>query len=368
MQKQHGKFGKMNNLIKTYKGKKVLITGHTGFKGSWLLKTLSLFGAELTGYSLAPKTNDDLYNLINGENLCNSIIDDILNKENLEKTILDFEPDYIFHLAAQPLVIESYVNPSDTFLINSIGTAYLLDAVRKLKNKCNVILITTDKVYQNNEWQYPYREIDRLGGKDPYSASKACTELLISSYRHSYFNVKDSSVHKKSICVARAGNVIGGGDWSSNRLIPDIIRSLTNSKEILIRNPNSIRPWQHVLEPLNGYLILGMKAEQNQIKYSDSFNFGPNPEDVLSVEELVKLSIANWGFGRYQIENAENYFHEAGILKLDISKSISNLNWKPLLTSKESLDMTLKWYKIYNSNKEEVQDFTNEQIMNFFKF
>ena len=352
-------------LESVYKGKKVFITGHTGFKGAWMLKTLSLLGAEIKGYALKAQTQNDLFHLIGGENLCNSTFGDVRDKNRLSSEIVAFQPDFIFHLAAQPLVRLSYEIPAETFEVNVIGTANVLDGVKLLQKKCSVVLITTDKVYHNNEWEYPYRENDRLGGYDPYSASKACAEFLIDSYRNSFFNVKDSDTHLKGIAVARAGNVIGGGDWSKDRLIPDIVRSLLINKPIVVRNPNAVRPWQHVLEPVVGYLMLGMHLEKQPHLFSQAFNFGPQSEDALSVEEMVAAAIESWGCGKYHIEKELNQPHEAGLLKLDISKAKFALNWIPKLKAKETVKITLGWYKKFECDPLRVNDFTTNQILNF---
>ncbi|RYG05519.1 MAG: CDP-glucose 4,6-dehydratase, partial [Chitinophagaceae bacterium] len=309
----------LENLKKIYQGKKVFLTGHTGFKGSWMLRTLYLLGAEVKGYALEPQTPNDLYYLINGDEISESVIADLRDREGLKKAILDFQPDFIFHLAAQPLVRLSYEIPSETFEVNAIGTANLLDAVRSLTKACSVVLITTDKVYHNNEWEYPYRENDRLGGYDPYSASKACAELVIDSYRNCFFNINQFDIHKKGIAVGRAGNVIGGGDWSKDRLIPDIAKALAKNQEINIRNPNSIRPWQHVLEPVVAYLILGAKLQEDPKKFSQSYNFGPHATDALPVLKMLNLAIDSWGSGTYKVEQLDSQPHEAGLLKLDIS-------------------------------------------------
>ncbi len=337
----------MKILKQTYFGKSVFVTGHTGFKGSWLIKILNDLGAIVKGYSLAPEGEVNLFNEIKGETLCESIIDDLRNREALKNAIIDFQPDFVFHLAAQPLVRLSYEIPSETFEVNAIGTANLLDAIRLLEKKCNVVLITTDKVYRNNEWEYPYRENDKLGGYDPYSASKACSELVIDSYRNSFFNSEKYNQHHKSIAVGRAGNVIGGGDWSKDRLIPDIAKSLSKAEEIVIRNPNSVRPWQHVIEPLFGYLELGVKLDLEPIKYSNAYNFGPNTSDALSVEEMVNKSIKCWGVGSYKAEVNPNNPHEAGLLKLDISKALSQLSWKPVFNAQTAIERTINWYKNY---------------------
>jgi CDP-glucose 4,6-dehydratase len=340
----------MKSLSKTYFKKKVFVTGHTGFKGSWLVKILSDFGAIIKGYSLTPENEINLYTEMNGDSLCDSVIGDLRDREALKNAILDFQPDYVFHLAAQPLVRLSYEIPSYTFEVNAIGTANLLDAIRLLKMKCNVVLITTDKVYHNNEWEHPYKESDRLGGYDPYSASKACCELVIDSYRNSFFNLNKYEQHQKAIAVVRAGNVIGGGDWSKDRLIPDIAKALNANKEVVIRNPKAVRPWQHVIEPLFGYLELGLKLNSDPIKYAHAFNFGPYTNDALSVEEMVEKSIKCWTSGTYNVEVNSNNPHEAGLLKLDITKAITELNWKPVLNAQSAVEITINWYKNYYKN------------------
>jgi CDP-glucose 4,6-dehydratase len=359
--KPSGKSGNkiMNSLFEIYSGKKVFVTGHTGFKGSWLIQILSMLGAKTKGYALAPETELSLFNELSGAKICESEISDIRNKEALLKSVSDFQPDFVFHLAAQPLVRLSYDIPSETFEVNAIGTANLLDAVRQLKNKCSVILITTDKVYHNNEWEYPYREEDRLGGYDPYSASKACAELVIASYRNSFFNPAKLEIHNKALAVARAGNVIGGGDWSKDRLIPDIVKSLNQSKTISIRNPKAVRPWQHVIEPLFGYLELGKKLYESPAEYSKAYNFGPHISDTFSVHNMVEKSIECWGGGNYSIDQNSNNPHEASLLKLDISRTLSELNWKPLFNAEIAIKRTISWYKGYYdgvSAKELVQN------------
>jgi CDP-glucose 4,6-dehydratase len=359
---------KMFNILEdTYKGKKVFLTGHTGFKGAWMLKTLSLLGAEVKGYALAPQTKDDLFHLIEGEAICTSVIADLRNKKRLENEIISFQPDFIFHLAAQPLVRLSYEIPAETFEVNVIGTANVLDAVRLLEKKCDVVLITTDKVYHNYEWIYPYRENDRLGGYDPYSASKACAELVIDSYRNSFFNTKTYHIHQKAIAVGRAGNVIGGGDWSKDRLIPDIAKAFAIEKPVIIRNPNSVRPWQHVLEPIMGYLLLGANLANEPIQFSQAYNFGPHLSDALPVSAMLKLAIASWGKGEYIVEKVEGQPHEAGLLKLDISKAISELKWQPKMNAQQAVSMTMDWYSEFNSDKKDISGFTTQQIKSFLE-
>ena len=352
-------------LKESYKGKKVFLTGHTGFKGAWMLKTLSLLGAEVKGYALDPITKEDLYNLIERDSICTSVIADLRDKKRLEDEIVSFQPDFVFHLAAQPLVRLSYEIPAETFEVNVIGTANVLDAVRILEKKCDVVLITTDKVYHNNEWIYPYRENDRLGGYDPYSASKACAELVIDSYRNSFFNINNYKKHNKAIAVARAGNVIGGGDWSKDRLIPDIAKAFAVGKPVVIRNPQSVRPWQHVLEPVIGYLLLGAHLAVKPIEFSQAYNFGPHISDALSVEEMLKLAIQSWGKGEYIVEQIEGQPHEAGLLKLDISKAISELKWQPKMNAQQAVSMTMDWYSKFANNNERISEFTVQQINNF---
>jgi CDP-glucose 4,6-dehydratase len=354
-----------NKLKDTYKGKKVFLTGHTGFKGAWMLKTLSLLGAEVKGYALAPQTKDDLFHLIDGDSICISVIADLRDKKRLEDELVSFQPDFVFHLAAQPLVRLSYEIPAETFEVNVIGTANVLDAVRLLNKKCEIVLITTDKVYHNNEWIYPYRENDRLGGYDPYSASKACAELVIDSYRSSFFNTKTYTTHQKAIAVARAGNVIGGGDWSQDRLIPDIAKAFAIEKQVVIRNPNSVRPWQHVLEPVIGYLLLGAHLAVDPLQVSQAYNFGPHLSDALPVAEMLKLAIDSWGKGEYTVEQVEGQPHEAGLLKLDISKAINDLKWQPKMNAQQAVSMTMDWYSMFNINQKGIDKFTEKQINEF---
>jgi len=359
----------MENLVdqlrKFYNGKKVLITGHTGFKGSWLLSVLNSFNSNITGYSKNCKNQDDIYNLIEGDNMCKSYIGDISDFEGLEKVILDFEPDIIFHLAAQPLVKYSYKNPIETYNTNIMGTVNLLECLKKIKSKCAVVLITTDKVYQNKEWEYPYREIDALGGYDPYSSSKACCEIIINAFRDSFYNLNNSN-NNIFISSVRAGNVIGGGDWSENRIIPDIVKSILFNKPLELRNPYSIRPWQHVLEPIIGYLMLGYNLYENPIKFSQSYNFGPNVEDALSVQDVVNIAYSNWPYlVDMNIPLIDNNEHETKTLKLDISKVQNDLSWTPTYNASTAIQITIDWYKNYHFKNEDVAKFTQYQINDF---
>lgn len=353
------------HLQKVYGGKKVLLTGHTGFKGSWMLQLLSMLGAKIKGYALNPLNENDLFNLINGSSLCDSVIGDLRDRELLTKEIVTFEPDFVFHLAAQPLVRLSYEIPSETFEINAIGTANVLDGVRLLKKACTVVLITTDKVYHNKEWVHPYRETDRLGGYDPYSASKACTELIIDSYRSSFFNLNDYTTHGKAIAVGRAGNVIGGGDWSKDRLIPDLAKALNLNQPVTVRNPSSVRPWQHVLEPVVAYLLLGFNLYERPLDFSQAYNFGPFVTDTLSVEEMLKLAISCWGNGSYNLANDKVRLHEAALLKLDISKAVDELGWYPKMDAGKAVAITMDWYKEFALHKENIKQFTQLQIRSY---
>ena len=352
----------MSDSLSFYRGKKVFITGHTGFKGSWLAAILHHAGARVKGYALAPDYENSLNSLLQPLTLAESVIADIRDKHRLSKEINSFQPDLIFHLAAQPLVRRSYEIPAETFEVNVAGTANLLESVISLAGKCSVVVITTDKVYDNKEQHILYSESDILGGYDPYSASKACTELVVSSFRNSFFSTEVFQNHHKSIASARAGNVIGGGDWSRDRIIPDIIRSLQENKNIEVRNPNAVRPWQHVLEPLAGYLLLGEKLYRQDGAFSRAFNFGPEPDDHLTVSDLVKEAISCWGSGNWTNKSEPGQPHEAGLLKLDINLAKEMLGWKPKLNAAEAVKWTINWYH-QPANKQ--AEFTFHQIREF---
>lgn len=351
----------MSSVLSYYKGKKVFLTGHTGFKGSWLMACLHKAGAITKGYALAPDYENSLFSLLAPLDTGESIIADIRDKERMKKEILSFQPDFIFHLAAQPLVRRSYEIPAETFEVNAVGTANLLEIVNLLPSPCTVVVVTTDKVYQNKEQDILYREDDQLGGYDPYSASKACTELVISSFRNSFFNIKKYEQHHKALASARAGNVIGGGDWSADRIIPDIVRSLQQHKNIEVRSPDAVRPWQHVLEPLAGYLQLGVLLDTEPLNYSKPYNFGPAADDHLMVRELVATAIESWGSGNWTDRSDPSQPHEAGLLKLDITRAVNELKWKPKLSARQAIAWTMDWYK-----QEQQADFTFQQINNYF--
>ncbi|MBX2907011.1 MAG: CDP-glucose 4,6-dehydratase [Taibaiella sp.] len=328
-----------------YKDKKVFLTGHTGFKGAWMLQILQWLGANVKGYSLAPEKLNDLYVQIEGDKLCySSVIADVCDKQKLQTELVRFEPDYVFHLGAQALVRRGYDMPSYTFMVNAQGTAHVLDAMRLLPNPAVGVMITTDKVYDNPERGLPFSEDDKLGGYDPYSASKASAEIVIDSYRRSFFNPATYPNHQKSIAAARAGNVIGGGDYSDDRIVADIVRALSFNETVGLRNPASVRPWQHVLEPLGAYLLLGARMTEDPVKYSTAYNFGPNPEDMLTVEELTKEFIQHYGNGDYKDTSDSKAVHEAKLLLLNSEKAKRELGWQSTLDARTAIRWTAEWY------------------------
>lgn len=343
--------------LKQFSDKRIFITGHTGFKGSWLCYWLQSLGALVKGVSLPPSTEPNLFSLLRLNNI-ESVIGNINDYRFLQQELVEFQPDYIFHLAAQPLVRKSYKDPLDTFQTNVIGTANVLHALKHLSKPCVCVCITTDKVYENNEWIYPYRENDRLGGYDPYSASKACAELVISSFANSFFNKQSYTIHNKAIASARAGNVIGGGDWSEDRLLPDIVKALHKKENIILRNPSAVRPWQHVIEPLFGYMHLALSLNKNVNIFSGAWNFGPQTEDNFSVLQLSELALDIWGEGKIEISRSPDAPHEAKMLRLDISKSIGELGWVPKMKAAKAIERSINWYKsFYNgSNVRDLMD------------
>jgi len=350
------------NLAPFYKGKRVFVTGHTGFKGAWLTAMLHQLGAEIKGYSLAPEYDNGLFTRLQTVNIEESVIADIRDVKRMEAEILSFQPDYVFHLAAQPLVRRSYAIPAETFDVNVTGTANVLQCLRGLQKNCTAVFITTDKVYENKEQDILYNETDALGGYDPYSASKACAELTVSSFRSSFFNIDKISEHNKAIATVRAGNVIGGGDFSKDRILPDIVRALSDGEVINVRNPKAVRPWQHVLEPLSGYLLLGGLLSQQPAKYSGAYNFGPLPQDHLTVGEFVNLAVQLWGRGEWKDVSNNAEVHEAGLLKLDITKAQQTLGWRPKLNAAQAIEWAINWYK---QPAETQADYSFEQIQNY---
>ena len=351
-------------MFHSYKNKKVLVTGHTGFKGSWLSLWLNLLGAEVAGFSLEPDTEPNLFNILRLEKCITSIIGDIRDKDNIENVINKHRPDFVFHLAAQPLVRQSYKEPRQTFETNVMGTVNLLEAVRKSNIECAVVCITSDKCYENSGQESVFSENDLMGGFDPYSASKGAAELVISAYRNSFFNPAEyGQKHRVSVASARAGNVIGGGDWAQDRLIPDLIRALSDEKDVIIRNPQAIRPWQHILECISGYLLLGAKLSQNHAEFSGAWNFGTDEQSVMTVEQITAKSIELWGKGNYTVI-PDNTLKEQPFLRLDIGKAKKKLGWKPIYEINEALEKTIKWYKYYYS-RADMLEFSKNQIKEY---
>ena len=350
------------SLKKIYKNKKILITGHTGFKGSWLTLWLSKLGAKVYGISLNVPTKPSNFEVLNLKKRCNTNKININNLIPLKKKILKIKPDFIFHLAAQSLVKMSYENPINTFKSNSIGTLNLLESLRYLKKKCIVVLVTSDKSYKNLELKRGYKENDILGGYDPYSASKASAEIIIQSYIHSYFKKNN----KIRIGIARAGNVIGGGDWSPNRLIPDCIKSWSKNKKVNIRSPLSTRPWQHVLEAIGAYLILSANLKKNKKLHGEVFNFGPSNLINKNVIQLVIKMSQFWDKVSYRIRE-KRVFHEANLLKLNCKKAFKILNWKSVLSFNETTKMTTEWYREHYMKKKDIFRISIQQINNYEK-
>ncbi|MEK7989613.1 MAG: CDP-glucose 4,6-dehydratase [Thiotrichaceae bacterium] len=345
-----------------WQDKKVLVTGHTGFKGSWLSLWLRLLKADVTGYSLAPLTHPNLFEAAHIEREIKSLIGDIRDFNHLQSAVLKARPQIIFHLAAQPLVRASYANPLETYSSNVMGTAHILEAARQCKSVKAVVIVTTDKCYENREWVWGYRENDPMGGDDPYSSSKGCAELVTQAYQRSYFN--SNSV---GIASARAGNVIGGGDWAEDRLIPDFIKSLAAKQKIVLRNPLATRPWQHVLEPLGGYLQLAEKLWDEPAKYTGAWNFGPEESDVRSVQWVVEYMAHLWDEALPWELDKQAQPHEAQLLKLDCSKAHFHLNWKPKWSLETALQQTVDWYQAFNQQNISMQAVCLRQIHDYME-
>lgn len=343
--------------------KRVFITGNTGFKGGWLSLYLSQLGAKVYGYGLKPNTEPNFFNACKVEaNIKRSFIHDIRDIEALGASFKEANPDIIFHLAAQPLVRYSYMDPLETYDVNVMGTAKLFDVIRNHQGNARVIVnITTDKCYENREWEWPYRENDHLGGFDPYSSSKACSEIISAAYRRSYFESK-----KINLATARAGNVIGGGDWANDRLIPDFVRSVEKKESFIVRSPNAIRPWQHVLEPVTGYILLAQQLyHKNGKDFSDAWNFGPNDNDAVSVRFIADQLCSLYPKAKWKLD-ATPILHEAGILKLDSSKSKQFLGWKPIWDIRMAVKKTIEWYKAWQEQKD-MHEFSIDQIKQYQK-
>ncbi|MEV2921163.1 CDP-glucose 4,6-dehydratase [Paenibacillus larvae] len=348
-----------------WKGKKVFITGHTGFKGAWLCLWLYTLGAKPVGYALHPPTNPSLFGLGNLQDIVPTIYADVRDGGRLRQALADADADIVIHMAAQPLVRESYQDPVYTYQTNIMGTVHLLEAVRHLNTKGptrtkSIINVTTDKCYDNREWIWGYRENDPLGGSDPYSSSKACSELVTAAYRYSYFHPSEYDQHQICLATARAGKVIGGGDWARDRLIPDCIRSFPQGDKITIRHPQSVRPWQHVLEPLGGYLLLAQRAYEEGPIYAQSWNFGPAYRDAKPVEWVVRCLCDKWGAVGYEVDD-QSHPHETAMLKLDCSKAVEQLGWMPRWNLNQALDKVVEWMHAYQK-REGVRSICIRQI------
>ena len=344
-----------------WQGRRVFLTGHTGFKGSWLSLWLSSLGAEVKGFSLKPPTAPSLFKEAKIDSVIDSQIDDIRDLKVLKKSIVDFNPDILIHMAAQPLVRYSYDAPIETYETNVMGTVNILESARHCENLKAIVNITTDKCYENDGRSKGYKENDPMGGYDPYSSSKGCAELVTSAYRRSF--LQDKGV---GIASVRAGNVIGGGDWADDRLIPDILRSFEKSEPVIIRNPKAIRPWQHVLEPLSGYLILAEKLYKNQQEYAEGWNFGPNDQDAKSVDWILNKMTLKWPNSSWKLDKNSNP-HEASFLKLDIAKAESRLNWKPVWELSHTLEKIIEWHQAWLNNENmqticlsEIEEYTKD--------
>jgi len=340
-----------------WSGKRVFLTGHTGFKGGWLSLWLSSMGAKVTGYALDSCTNPNLYGALGADKLVHcSHIADIRDLSKLQKAMTAAQPELVIHMAAQPLVRYSYANPVETYATNVMGTVNVLESMRKTDSVRAAVVVTTDKCYENKEWVWGYRENDPMGGHDPYSSSKGCAELVTAAYQKSFFT--NSSPH---IASARAGNVIGGGDWSEDRLLPDAIRAFEASQSLMIRNPMATRPWQHVLEPLSGYLLLAQALYEKGSSFSGAWNFGPSDEDNRTVKEVIDLLISKWGSGpAWEVENSQQ-LHEANLLKLDCSKAYAQLNWAPRWGLELAISKIVEWQKAFQAKKD-MREFSLTQI------
>ena len=344
-----------------WKGKRVLLTGHTGSKGSWWSLWLQSMGAQVVGYALAPPTNPSLFEVAEVGKGMTSVIGDIRDLAQMKKVFAEHQPEVVIHMAAQPLVRYSYIDPVETYSTNVMGTVNLLEAVRNTASVKAVVNVTTDKCYENREWAWGYRENEAMGGYDPYSSSKGCAELVTAAYRNSYFHPDKYQTHGVAIASGRAGNVIGGGDWAEDRLIPDIMRAITDGKPVLIRNPHATRPWQHVLEPLSGYLILAQKLYEDGASYAEGWNFGPNDEDAKPVQWIVEKLTQTWGEGASWILDGGDHPHEAHYLKLDCSKAKARLDWHPHWHLEETLEAIIEWQRAYRDGKN-MQALTLRQI------
>ena len=347
-----------------WQGRRVFLTGHTGFKGSWLSLWLQQLGAEVHGFALAPNTSPSLFSVAKVADGMQSTMGDVRDLAALQKAMDLAKPEVVIHMAAQPLVVYSYQNPVETFATNVMGTVNLLESVRNCESVKAVVNVTTDKCYENKEWLWAYRENERLGGHDPYSNSKACSELVTSSFRASFFDDNKYDQHGVAVATARAGNVIGGGDWAQNRLVPDILKAFELGKPVRVRNPNAIRPWQHVLEPLRGYLQLAQSLVESGPKFGEAWNFGPQAHDAKTVGWIVQEMCQKWGPSASWVNDEGQHPHEANYLKLDVSKSAAHLNWEPQMGLQQSLNLIIDWHRSFVKN-EDMKQLTMQQISQY---
>jgi len=343
-----------------WKNKRVYLTGHTGFKGSWLALWLHSLGATVKGYALESPTTPSLFNEANIAEIIESEIGDIRDLDKLQKSMVNFNPDVLIHMAAQPLVRLSYKEPVETYETNVMGTVKVLEAARNCPKLKSIVSVTTDKCYENKEWFWGYREDEPMGGHDPYSSSKGCAELVTSAYRRSFMQEKNVG-----LATARAGNVVGGGDWAEDRLIPDILRAFEKDKPVVVRNPRSTRPWQHVLEPLSGYLVLAQRLYEEPQAYADGWNFGPREEDAKPVDWILNQMISKWPNSKWELDT-NAHPHEAGYLKLDISKAKARLNWQPTWNLEQTLEKIIKWHRFW-LNKEDMQAICLNEINEYMR-
>ena len=352
--------------MSAWQRRRVFLTGHTGFKGSWLAIWLKKLGAEVRGFALDPWTEPNLFTLARVGDVVDDIRGDVRNLSALEAALTQFAPEVVFHLAAQPIVRRGYADPVGTYSTNMMGTVHLLEAVRRTPSVRAVVCVTTDKCYENQGWIWPYRESDRLGGYDPYASSKACAEIVTAAYRSSFFPVDCLHDHHVAVSTARAGNVIGGGDWSEDRLVPDLVRGFCSGMPVLIRRPKAIRPWQHVLDPLHGYLMLAEKLLSRDVRFASSYNFGPHDEEIWPVERIANKLVNQWGEGASWVLDSNPMTHEDHVLRLDASKARIELGWKPQLAVEAALEWTVAWYRAWKS-RDDLAEFTRKQIAEYEK-
>lgn len=346
----------MEDVVNPWRGRRVFLTGHTGFKGGWLALWLARRGAQIRGYALEPPTEPNLFTAASVGSVLEDVRGDTRDYEKLESAMKEFQPEVVFHLAAMPILRRSYVDPLRTYSTNVMGTVHVLEAVRKTASVRAVVCITSDKCYQNQEWIWPYRETDTLGGFDPYSSSKACAEIVCAAYRSSYFPVNRLDEHRVALATTRAGNVVGGGDWSEDRLIPDLIRGFQRGQPVLIRQPKAVRPWQHVLEPLSGYMLLAEKLLEAPAKFCSAFNFGPDDEDAWSVERIANKLVELWGEGAAWTRDADSSVHEDHFLTLETSRARRQLGWRPRLGIEANLEWSVQWYRGWQQGADMKQE------------